>query len=89
MLPDLERIREALRRRRAEPSQGEQLLNRMLGLELLPDQVGLGASFCDEVARRWGEDALDELWTEPEHVPTLDELRDPVGWAARVLLTSL
>lgn len=89
MLPDLAQMRDAMDRRRAEPSQGEQIINRMLGLELKQEQYRLGAEFCTEVARRWGEDAVDLLWTGPEALPSLDELHDPVAWAARVLLPDL
>ena len=89
MLPDLARMREAMDRRRAEPSQGEQIINRMLGLELKQEQYRLGAEFCSEVARRWGEDALETLWAEAGSFPTLAELQDPVAWAARVLLPDL
>lgn len=89
MLPGLARMREAMDRRRAEPAQGEQIINRMLGLELKQEQYRLGAGFCSEVARRWGEDAVDRLWSGPEALPSLAELHDPVAWAARVLLPDL
>jgi putative hydrolase len=89
MLPDLARMREAMNRRRAEPSQGEEIINRMLGLELKMEQYRLGAEFCSEVARRWGEDALDQLWEGPDALPSLAELSDPVAWAARVLLPEI
>ena len=89
MLPDLERMREAMARRRAEPSQGEQIINRMLGLELKQEQYRLGAEFCSEITRRWGEDALDTLWRDGDSLPSLTELRDPVAWAARVLLPEI
>ncbi len=89
LLPDLSRMRRAMDSRRSEPAQGEQVLNRMLGLELKHEQYRLGTSFCVEVARRWGEDALSRIWHAPENLPTLDELQDPVGWAARVLLDEL
>ena len=89
MLPDLEKMREAMNRRRAEPAQGEQIINRMLGLELKQEQYRMGAEFCAEVARRWGEDALDNLWKDAESLPNLAELGDPVAWAARVLLPDL
>ncbi|MDH5616724.1 MAG: zinc-dependent metalloprotease, partial [Acidimicrobiia bacterium] len=75
--------------RRAEPSQGEQIINRMLGLELKQEQYQLGNEFCSEVARRWGTDALDRLWNDATAFPNLAELRDPVAWAARVLLPDL
>lgn len=89
MLPALTQMREALNRRRAEPSQGEQIINRMLGLELKQEQYPLGAEFCSEVARRWGEDALDRMWAGADALPNLAELHDPVAWAARVLLPEI
>ena len=89
LLPDLERMRAAMTARRNEPTEGEALINRLLGLELKREQYRLGAEFCEEVVRRWGEEALASLWEGPEHLPNLSELADPVGWAARVLLDEL
>jgi putative hydrolase len=89
MLPDLAKMREAMDRRRSEPSQGEQIINRLLGLELKQEQYRLGTAFCAEVARRWGEDAVGRLWDGADALPSLGELHDPVAWAARVLLPDL
>ncbi len=89
LIPDAPRLREALDRRRAEPSKGEEVLRQLLGLELKRQQYRLGASFCAEVARRWGDDELMVMWERPEHLPTLSELEDPVGWAARVLVEGI
>ena len=86
LIPEATRLREAIDRRRAEPSTGEQMLQRMLGLDLQHHRYRRGTVFCDEVARRWGEQALAGLWEGPEGLPTAAELDDPVGWAARVLL---
>ncbi|GBE21102.1 hypothetical protein BMS3Bbin01_00443 [bacterium BMS3Bbin01] len=86
LLPDLARMREALNRRRSEPAQGEQVLTTLLGVDVRPNQEIGTASFCNEVARRWSEDALTTLWEQPANLPSLAELIDPVGWAARVLL---
>jgi putative hydrolase len=86
LLPDLGRMREAMDGRRSEPTQGEQVLSRMLGLELKQEQYRLGTSFCTEVTRRWSAEALHRVWDAPENLPTFAELEDPVGWAARVLL---
>ncbi|MGQ0847968.1 MAG: zinc-dependent metalloprotease [Actinomycetota bacterium] len=49
-------------------------------------QMETGLAFCTEVERRYGQQALDNIWQGPERLPTADELNDPVGWAARVLL---
>jgi putative hydrolase len=86
LIPETDRIREAIDRRRAEPSQGEQVLQRILGLDLEHHRYREGTVFCDEVARRWGEESLDRIWSQPEALPSLDEIGDPLGWAARVLL---
>ncbi len=46
----------------------------------------LGDVFNQEVERRYGENALEVLWSDPSRMPTAAELRDPTAWAARVLL---
>ena len=86
LIPEAPRMRQAIDERRGEPSQGEQILQQVLGLDLKHQQYRLGAEFCEEVDRRWGDDTLAKMWDGPEMLPTLGELEDVVGWAARVLL---
>lgn len=86
LIPEGSRLREAVDRRRAEPTQGEEALQRMLGLELKRSQYRTGAGFCAEVERRWGPEAVQRLWEDADFLPTAAELDDVVGWAARVLL---
>lgn len=86
LIPEAPRMRAALDEIRAEPSEGEQILQQMLGLDLDHAGYRLGAEFCSEVTRRWGDDALERIWEGPDMLPTLPELADPVGWAARVLI---
>lgn len=52
--------------------------------ELLPQ----GFAFCEEIERRFGREAVDSMWDEPDRLPTTAELTDSTGWAARVLLDS-
>jgi putative hydrolase len=89
MVPEAARIREAIDRRRSEPSEGEQLLQRILGLDLDHGRYRSGTHFCAEVARRLGEETLARMWEGPDMLPTLDELDDVVGWAARVTLDGI
>ncbi len=86
LLPDLDRIESANARRRSEPDQAEQYLQQIVGLELQRFRATDAADFCREVEQRWGEPALDRVWEQPENLPTLPELTDPVGWAARVMM---
>lgn len=89
LLPDLTRMRAAVESRRAQSTESEQALNRLLGLELKQEQYRLGAEFCRDVARRWGDSELIKVWEEPDNLPSLSELADPTAWAARVLVDDL
>lgn len=51
-----------------------------------PEATRAGDEFNQEVERRYGDDALANLWSDPSRMPTAAELRDPTAWAARVLL---
>jgi putative hydrolase len=86
LLPDLPAIEAAHRVRRSEPSQGIEQLGQLIGLQLQRPRAADAAELCGEIARRWGPEALDRIWETPDHLPHLEELTDPVGWAARVLL---
>jgi putative hydrolase len=86
LLPSIGRIDEAYALRRTEPNQAEQFLQQFAGLTLDRSIATAAAAFCDDVVDRWGDGALTKVWEEPDHLPTLDEISDPIGWAARVLL---
>lgn len=86
LLPNIDRIEEAYNRRRTEPDRTEQFLQQFAGLKLERRRASDAAQFCDEVVQRWGEASLDRTWEAPENMPTLEELTDPIGWNARVLL---
>jgi putative hydrolase len=86
VLPDLSRLEEASARRRSEPSQAEQFLQQLVGLELERHRAHDAAAFFADIERRLGAETIERVWAEPAGLPTRDELTDPVGWAARVLL---
>ncbi|MFV1971022.1 MAG: zinc-dependent metalloprotease [Acidimicrobiia bacterium] len=86
LLPNIDRIEEAYNRRRNEPDRTEQFLQQFAGLILERWRATDASQFCDDVVDRWGEDALNSVWDAPENMPRLEELTDPIGWAARVLL---
>ncbi len=86
ILPQLDQLEETAARRRAEPDQAEQFLQQLVGLTLERHRARDAAQFFTEIERRWGDDTIEKVWSGPESLPTLDELTDPVGWAARVLL---
>lgn len=82
MLPGFDRITEARDELRSEPTASPGI-----GLRAVPaEATRLGEAFNHEVERRYGDDALHTLWSDPSRMPTASELRDPTDWAARVLL---
>lgn len=86
LLPQLESIENALWERNAEPNQADLFITQFVGIDLARQNSKIAREFCDEAARRWGIESIDEVWNGPAKLPTLSELNDPVGWAARTLL---
>jgi uncharacterized protein (DUF2342 family) len=83
LLPDLDRLRGGLERRRRERSGLMRLLEKLIGLELKLRQYEQGKRFCDAVVSEGGIAALNRAWDGPDRLPTLAELDDPAGWLAR------
>ncbi|MFN2556977.1 MAG: zinc-dependent metalloprotease [Nitriliruptorales bacterium] len=82
-LPNLERIEEVLRRRRAEQGPGERLLATLLGLDLKPDDESLGDRFVAAVYESRGPEGLRRSFAHPENLPDAEELANPSRWLAR------
>jgi len=87
LIPELGRIREAVDRRRATPSQGEVFLQKLLGIELRRPEYRTGTAFFEEIERRWGSESPTAVWTAVDGFPDTAELGDPLPWAARTLLS--
>jgi putative hydrolase len=81
MLSELDKIREGASRRRVERSPAERLLEGLLGLDLKPEHYRAGVRFVQAVA---DAGKLGDLWQGPTQAPTLEELREPAKWLARV-----
>jgi coenzyme F420 biosynthesis associated uncharacterized protein len=84
VLPAYGGLREAMERRRQSRSAPERILQRLLGLDMKMRQYELGKSFCDAVVERRGIDTLNRVWSAPDAMPTMAELKDPDAWARRV-----
>jgi putative hydrolase len=83
-LTTLPRIEEATRRRRAEKGPGERFLAQLIGLDLKPADFRLGQTFCDSVITARGQEGLDRVWQDPDHLPTERELAEPSVWLVRM-----
>jgi coenzyme F420 biosynthesis associated uncharacterized protein len=84
LLPSLPKLREALDRRRRTQSGLSRLFAKLLGLELKMRQYEQGKAFCDAVVAQAGTEGLEHMFSAPEALPDLVELRDPARWLRRV-----
>jgi len=83
MLTAADRIEEALRRGR-EGEAGEPVFERLLGIEMAPEQYEQGERFCEVVVEQTGEPTLARMWDAPESLPSKPELEEPRLWLARI-----
>ncbi|MDQ3978872.1 MAG: zinc-dependent metalloprotease [Actinomycetota bacterium] len=84
LIGSYDKLMEAMRRRRAEASDGERFAGRLLGLELGRPQYERGAAFVRGVVERAGEEGLTRLWRSERELPTGAELDAPGLWLARI-----
>jgi coenzyme F420 biosynthesis associated uncharacterized protein len=84
LLPSYTTIKERIEQRAARRSSAEKLFIRITGLALKMEQYKLGESFINSVVAERGIALANRVWEGPEMLPTLEELRNPPAWIARV-----
>ena len=75
VLPAYAGLRDAMERRRRSRSYPEQILQRLLGLDLKMRQYELGKKFSDAVVDAHGVAMLNRVWEAPESLPSSAELQ--------------
>ena len=81
-IPGLARMSRVLKQRRRDPRTAGLL--KLVGMEMKFRQYELGEKFIAGVERHAGWEALDRAWSDPENLPTLEEIENPVLWLDRV-----
>ena len=89
LVPDADHFHSVLRARRADPSTTSSMASRLLGLEAKLRQYEEGERFIRALRVAGGPALVAELFSGPEALPTLAELRDPLQWLARGQRTSV
>jgi coenzyme F420 biosynthesis associated uncharacterized protein len=69
-------------RRRSQGLSG--LVYKLIGLDTKMRQYEIGEAFVEAVEREAGPRGLDPVWRTPDNLPTLEELKAPDAWLARV-----
>jgi coenzyme F420 biosynthesis associated uncharacterized protein len=84
LLPGYDRITARISQRQRDRSPAEKIFIRLTGLDMKLEQYVLGERFIDAVVAQRGRDFLARLWTGPETMPTMDEIRAPERWIGRM-----
>jgi putative hydrolase len=80
-LPNLVRLGEAFRRRRAAGGPAEQTFAALVGLELRPRRLREANALWAAVTEHRGIEARDGLWGHPDLLPSYDDFADPDAYA--------
>ena len=83
-LENADQLEEALHRRREDRTLLERLVMALTGLELKLRQYEIGERFCEGVVARADLATLNRVWEGPDSMPSMDELRHPERWIARI-----
>jgi len=84
VVPSVEDIREKFNSRRGSAGRVEQILRRILGIDLKMKQYAEGSRFVRTVVEEVGMTGFNRVWTSPETLPTRAEISHPADWLARV-----
>jgi coenzyme F420 biosynthesis associated uncharacterized protein len=84
LIPSADRFGRVLRQRRQNTRGVARLIQQLIGIEAKINQYEQGEAFIRVVEREGGTELLDRVWTAPDALPTLAEIRSPEAWIARV-----
>ena len=84
LLPSFEQIERRVAQRQSTKTLLEQLFNRITGMDLKLAQYQQGEAFIDAVTAARGSAFTARVWEQVEHLPTMDEIRNPQHWIARM-----
>jgi coenzyme F420 biosynthesis associated uncharacterized protein len=84
LMPSYDGIKQKVENRQKERSVVDRLFARLTGLNLKMEQYRLGEIFIDEVVKQKGIVFANQMWERPEYVPTLEEIKNPGLWIARL-----
>ena len=84
ILPNFEAIERRIEERKSQRTIAEQLFNRITGMDLKLAQYAEGQKFVDFVVAERGARFATHVWERAENLPTLDEIRNPARWIARI-----
>jgi coenzyme F420 biosynthesis associated uncharacterized protein len=83
-IPGAKRFADTLQTRRDSAGGVVKLIQQLLGFEAKMRQYREGELFVEAVEAAGGTQLLARVWEAPERLPTLEEVREPARWIARL-----
>ena len=84
LLPNFAEIERKVKASKQTRSPLDELLERLMGIDLKRAQYREGEAFVNGVVAARGLDFLNQVWEKPENLPSLVEIRNPQGWVNRL-----
>ncbi len=84
LIPSQPRFARVMSQRRQNASGVSKVIQRLTGMEAKMAQYQEGEDFVHAVEAAGGRPLFDQVWKEPETLPTIAEIRDPQLWIDRV-----
>ncbi len=79
------KVVEGMARRNTTPSEGQSMLETLLGVSMNNELRSSGRTFSAAVLQLKGIGSLNRVWEAPDNLPTWGEVKDPFAWMDRVL----
>lgn len=83
-IPSQARFARVMTQRRQNASGMAKLIQRLTGIEAKLAQYEEGERFVRAVEEAGGRSLFDQVWSGPEALPTIDEIRQPEQWISRL-----
>ena len=84
MLPHLDMLREAVRRKRAVGGPAEKTFGTLIGLELRPKRLREAAAMWLALTTEVGAELRDSIWSHPDLMPSGKDIDNPAALAERI-----
>lgn len=83
LIPSQARFSRIMSARRKNPNGLAKVVQRLTGMEAKMAQYEEGEKFVEAVETAGGRELFDLVWSGPEALPSIDEIRQPELWIAR------
>ena len=84
LIPSQPRFARVMSQRRKNASGLTKVVQRLTGMEAKLAQYEEGERFVEAVEAAGGRELFDQVWTSPETLPDIDEIREPNRWIERM-----